>query len=156
MKNVALFFRKLIHHVSHPNHQPVYCIHYDGYYPHIKQGKSLSSADFLIPVDDVLHFDLFTQGEHQYLVTYVTSRFLFFIPYSYYQFIIDLNGTKYPDNLITSEQVCHEILQVEHPDIYSDIVEPIQEVHSVLFDGSRGKFRFNISPAYYQFVGHKD
>lgn len=81
-----------------------------------KKGADIWGTDFPIPVSDVLHFKLLEEenGKSQYIITSITSKILFIIPFTYDEYIIEIPWHKYELNQFDANKALIEINAAEH------------------------------------------
>lgn len=81
-----------------------------------KKGADIWGTDFPIPVSDTLHFKLLEQegGASQYVITSITSKILFIIPFTYDEYIIEIPWHKYELNQFDANKALIEIDAAEH------------------------------------------
>ena len=81
-----------------------------------KKGADIWGTDFPIPVSDVLHFKLLEQegGKSQYIITSITSKILFIIPFTYDEYIIEIPWHKYELNQFDANKALIKIDAAEH------------------------------------------
>ena len=147
MKIIIYLIKKLINHLSGCG-LAIHCQNYDNYYPREKKGSDFK-GNFHISKKATLHYDLFTWYAHQFLVIYIKSKFLFF-SFSYLEYIIDFNGTRYADNLISADQACTEICKALGHVVTLNLHE-VNIDKMFRFVGPRGSFDFLMGPGDYRY-----
>ena len=99
------------------NENEEFFIKFDNKYSDSKSGGDILPGPVPVPTSDVLYYTFYENtdengNQHQWLVTKITTKFFFIIPFSYDEYIIEFIGKKY-DNP-TAEDVIKEIDEAEH------------------------------------------
>lgn len=124
------------------NDDPVYCVNYRKYFPREKSGGDII-GDFPVPTSDTLYYTIYEGIASQYLVTKIKTKFFFIIPFTYAEYIIKFNGTRYPDGEITAEQACEEIHNADYWNHRTDL-HPMDIGNNLRFVGPDGCFDYVI------------
>ena len=107
-----------------------------------KKGADIWGTDFPIPVSDVLHFKLLEEEDgSQYIITSITSKILFIIPFTYDEYIIEIPWHKYELNQFDANKALIEINAAEHWNQNHEM-EPSGFEGDVIF--SNGSYSFSL------------
>ena len=108
-----------------------------------KKGADIWGTDFPIPVSDVLHFKLLEEedGKSQYIITSITSKILFIIPFTYDEYIIVIPWHKYELNQFDANKALIEINAAKHWNQNHEM-EPSGFEGDVIF--SNGSYSFSL------------
>lgn len=81
-----------------------------------KKGADIWGTDYPVPTSDILHYRLLEQegGSSQYVITSITSKIFFFIPFTYDEYIIEIPWHKYELTLFNANKALKEINAAEH------------------------------------------
>lgn len=60
-----------------------------------KKGADIWGMDYPIPVSDTLNYKLLKRDDKQFVITSIESKILFFIPFTYDEYIIEIPWKKY-------------------------------------------------------------
>ena len=123
----------------------------------ICKGKDVQETDWTIDADADVEWYFYsgTNSGCQYLVTRITNYILWFIPYSYAEFVYELPGGTYADGELDDSQVVVLINELARWDSYSYLKEETR-FSRITFEcnGSSNKFDFGSSD--YMFIVTKD
>jgi len=142
VKKIIKLIKKIIKRLF-SDYDPVYCINYLKYYPREKSGGDIIPGDVPVPSSDTLYYTIYEWNESQYLVTSIKTKFFFIIPFTYAEYILKFNGTRYPNGEITAEQACEEIHNADYWNHRTDL-HPMDVGNNLRFVGPYGCFDYVI------------
>ena len=79
-----------------------------------KSGADIWGTDFPIPTSDTLSYKIFKQDGAQYVVTSIESKILFFIPFHYDEYVIEIPWNKYSPGMFNANAALEEIHKAEN------------------------------------------
>ena len=79
-----------------------------------KSGGDILPGPVPVPTSDTVYYDLFVLEDKEILVTSILTKFFFFIPFRYDEYIIEFKGNKYDTSSFTIENVMEEIYNAEN------------------------------------------
>lgn len=90
-----------------------------------KKGADIWGTDYPIPTSDVLKYKLLKrhdgEADTQFVITSITSKILFFIPFTYDEYIIEIPWTKYTNEGFTAAMALDEIHAAENWNINKEM-----------------------------------
>ena len=90
-----------------------------------KSGADIWGTDYPIPTSDVLKYKLLKrhdgESDTQFVITSITSKILFFIPFTYDEYIIEIPWTKYTNEGFTAAMALDEIHAAENWNINKEM-----------------------------------
>ncbi len=109
-------WKKLLRKIFFPRLQGQAYVKYAAVMEGEKKGADIWGTDYPIPTSDTLHYKLLEQegGKDQYVITSITSKILFFIPFTYAEYIIQIPWHKYELNMFDANKALAELHAAEH------------------------------------------
>lgn len=119
-----------------------------------KKGADIWGTDYPIPTSDTLSFKLLKQcgnSETQYVITSIESKILFFIPFHYDEYIIEIPYKKYTNEGFTAAMALKEINAAEKWN-HGDEMRPTGFSGTVTFEGCGKKLIYDVGGGDYTWL----
>ena len=138
--------KKLLYKLFYPRLKGQAWVPYSSCIEGSKKGADIWGTDFPIPVSDTLNFKLLEQegGKSQYVITSITSKILFIIPFTYDEYIIEIPWHKYELNLFDANKALIEIDAAEHWNQRKEM-SPSGFEGEVTFDNGANKLTYTVN-----------
>ena len=116
-----------------------------------KKGADIWGTDYPIPTSDVLKFKLLKRHEGntdtQFVITSITSKILFIIPFTYDEYIIEIPWRKYTNEGFTAAMALDELHDAENWNITGSM-KPTGFDGEVTFEGCGKSFSYKCGNDY--------